>query len=151
MSWLIIMWSTFCTSSLLLFSSTTSSGFHPSFTIDNMEKCEHTFEKWINESLKAKDFLFEIKTVSYSLVNYFLVLVIWLQTGPACLCIWNISISTQLFLFLRITILQVLTVLEVCLCEPAMYKLNILGGENLNIINECGNHKKGGNQIFEIQ
>ena len=32
-------------SSLLLFSSTTSSGFHPIFTIDNMEKCEHTFEK----------------------------------------------------------------------------------------------------------
>ena len=46
-----------------------------------MEKCEHTFEKQISERLKAKDFLFEIKTVSYFLVNYFLVLGIWLHTG----------------------------------------------------------------------
>ena len=42
LSWLI-MWSTFFISFLLLFSSTTSSGFHPIFII--MENCEHTFEK----------------------------------------------------------------------------------------------------------
>ena len=92
MSWLIIMLSTFFISSLLLFSSTTSSGFHPIFTIDNRKKCEHTFEKQISERLKAKDFLFEVKTVSYSSDNYFLVLGIWLQTGHICWCIWNISL-----------------------------------------------------------
>ena len=48
MSWLIIIWSTFFISFLLLFSSTTSSGFCPIFTINNMEKCEHAFE---NESI----------------------------------------------------------------------------------------------------
>ena len=73
-SWLIIMWSTFFISFLLLFSSTTSSGFRPIFTLHNM------------------DFLFEIKIVSYSLVNYFLVLGIQLQTGRVCLCIWNINL-----------------------------------------------------------
>ena len=31
--------------------------------------------------LKSKDFLFKIKIISYSLVNYFLVLGIGLQTG----------------------------------------------------------------------
>ena len=93
MSWLIIMWSTFFISFLLLFSSTTSSGFRPIFTLHKIEKCEHTFE--ISERLKAKDFLFQIKIVSYSLVNYFLVLGIHLQIGCVCFCIWNIS----LFLF----------------------------------------------------
>ena len=33
--------------------------------------------------LKTKDFLFKIKIISYSLVNYFLVLGIGLQTGYA--------------------------------------------------------------------
>ena len=81
MSWLIIIWSTFFISFLLPFSSTTSSVFCRISIIHNMEKCEHTFEKSISETLKAKDFLFEIKIVSYSLVNYFLVLGIRLQTG----------------------------------------------------------------------
>ena len=40
--------------------------------------------------LKAKDTLFEIKRVSF--VNYFLVLVIRLQTGRVCLCNCNISV-----------------------------------------------------------
>ena len=43
--WLIIIWSTYFISSLLLFSSRTSSGFHPIFTTDNLVKCEHIFEK----------------------------------------------------------------------------------------------------------
>ena len=71
-------------SSLLLYSSTISSGFHPIFTIDNMEKCEHTVK---SKLVEGKDFYFETKTVSYSLVNYFLVLRIRLQTGNLCLCI----------------------------------------------------------------
>ena len=31
-----------------------------------MKKCGHTFKKQISERLKAKDFLFEVKTVPYS-------------------------------------------------------------------------------------
>ena len=82
----------FFISILLLFSSTTSADFHPIFTIHNMEKCEHTFEKHTSERLKTNDFPFEIKTVTYSLVNYFLVLGIWLQTGHVYLRIWYISL-----------------------------------------------------------
>ena len=68
--------------------SSTSSGFHPVFTIHIMEK----YEKWISGRLKAKDFLFDIKIVFYSLVNYFLLLGIQLQTWHVYLCIWNISL-----------------------------------------------------------
>ena len=46
MSWLIIIWSTFFISFLLLFSSTTSSGFCPIFTINNMEKWAYLWEEW---------------------------------------------------------------------------------------------------------
>ena len=37
-----------------------------------------------------------------------------------------------------------LSVLVVSLCKPVIHKLKILGGGNLNIINQWGNHKKGG-------
>ena len=37
------------------------------------------------------------------------------------------------------------------MCKPVICKLKILGGGNLNIINLWGNHKKRGNQIFEVQ
>ena len=145
MSWLIIVWFTFFISFLLLFSSTTSSGFRPIFTIHNMEKCEHTVEKWICEGLKAKDFLFEIKIVSYSLVNYFLVLGIRLQTGRVCLCIWNIS-----FLLLRYFFPENHNSLSAYRVRgPAINQLYIswtfwVEG-NFNIINQRGKpQKKGG-------
>ena len=61
-------------------------------------------------------------------------------------------VSTLLFLFLRITTLQVLTVLEVRLCKPAEYKLKkkfiFFGGGgggaggDLNIINQFGEAQK---------
>ena len=89
MPWLTIMWFTIFIYFLPLFISTTSSGFHLIFTIQNMDKCEDTFEKQISERLKDKEFMFEIKTVSYSLVNFFLVLGIRLNPGRVCLCIWN--------------------------------------------------------------
>ena len=42
--------------------------------------------------------------------------------------------------------------LVVSLCKPVIYKLKILGGGNLNIINQWGNHKKGGvDQILKFQ
>ena len=89
--------------------------------------------------LKTKDFLFKIKIISYSLVNYFLVLGIGLQTGYVFFMYLKYKFaSTQLFLFLRITTLQVFTVLEVCLGKPAIYNLKMLGG---------GNHKKGGTKF----
>ena len=38
--------------------------------------------------------------------------------------------------------------LEVSLWKPAIYKLKILGGGNLNIINQCGEpQKKGGGGV----
>ena len=41
--------------------------------------------------------------------------------------------------------------LEVRSCNPAMYKLKILSGGNLNIINQWWKLQKGGNQIFKVQ
>ena len=35
------------------------------------------------------------------------------------------------------------------LCQTVIHKLKVLGGRNLNIINHCGNHKKG-EPNFEI-
>ena len=43
------------------------------------------------------------------------------------------------------------TVLEVRSCNPDMYKLKILSGGNLNIINQWWKPQKGGNQIFKVQ
>ena len=51
---------------LIALSSIVSAGSHPIFAID---RCKN-----VSIRLKAKDFLFEVKTVSYSLVGYFLVL-----------------------------------------------------------------------------
>ena len=56
------------------------------FYIDSMQKCEHQV------TVKVKEFFFEVKTVSYSLVSYFLLLCTWLWTECVCLCIWNISL-----------------------------------------------------------
>ena len=43
-----------------------------------------------------------------------------------------------------------LTVLEVRLCKPTIYKLKSLGGGNLNITNQWGELQKEGNQVFKV-
>ena len=72
------------TLTLLPLSSIFSSGFHPIFTIDGMQKWEHRG--------KGKSFLFEVNRASYYIVSYFLKLGIWLWTECVCLCIPNIGL-----------------------------------------------------------
>ena len=38
--------------------------------------------------------------------------------------------------------------LVVSFCKPVVHKLKILGGENLNIMNQWGDHEKEGNQFW---
>ena len=40
--------------------------------------------------------------------------------------------------------------LEVHLCKPGRYKLKILGGGNLNIINQQGEPQKGGTKFLKF-
>ena len=76
---------------LIALSSIVSAGSHPIFAIG---RCKN-----VSLRLKAKDFLFEVKTVSYSLVSYFLVLGVWLWTECVCLCIWNVSLLLLVSVF----------------------------------------------------
>ena len=48
-------------------------------------------------------------------------------------------------------LLEVLTVLEFCLCKPTVYKLKILGGGKFDYYKSMGEPQKGGNQIFKLQ
>ena len=80
---------------LLPLSSIASLGFLHIFTIDSMQKCEH--------KVKGKDFLFEVKRVSYSLILYPEVgymIVYWICLFVYLKCKFA---STYLFLFLSIT------------------------------------------------
>ena len=43
-----------------------------------------------------------------------------------------------------------LPTLEVRLCKPAIYKLKVLGRGDLIIINQWGNHKKGGTKFLKF-
>ena len=109
---------------LLSLSSIASSGFHPIFTIDSMQKCEH--------KVKGKRFSFWSKE-SFLFLSYFLKLGIWLWTERVCLCISNISflLLTCLCSWVLLLITQVLNLLVVNLCEPFIHKLKILGGGKL--------------------
>ena len=44
-----------------------------------------------------------------------------------------------------------LTVLEVCLCKPAIHKLKIFSGEKFEYYKSMGEPQKGGNQILKVQ
>ena len=105
---------------LLPLSSVASSGFLPIVTIDSLQKCGH--------KVKGKDFLFEEKRVSYSLILY--PEVGYMNLNWMCLCIWNVSLLLLTFfcsLVLQV-ITQVLNVLVVSLCKPFVHKLKIFKG-----------------------
>ena len=102
--------------------------------------------------LKAKDFLYEVKRVSYSLVSYFLKLGIWLWPECVCLCIWNISLVLLACFCLWVLQLttQVLHLLVVSLCRPVIHKLKPLGRGNWNILNQWAEATKRGEPNFKI-
>ena len=130
---------------LLPLTSKASSGFHPIFTIDSMQK--------MSIGLKAKYFLLEVKRVSYSLASYFLKLGIWLWIECVCLCILNISLLllTCFCSWVLQLIAQVLNVLMVSLCKPVMHKLKILVGGKLEYYKSIGGTgKRGRESNFEI-
>ena len=130
---------------LLPLTSKASSGFHPIFTIDSMQK--------MSIRLKAKYFLLEVKRVCYSLASYFLNLGIWLWIECVCLCIWNISLLllTCFCSWVLQLIAQVLNVLMVSLCKPVMHKLKILVGGKLEYCKSIGGTTKRGRESnFEI-
>ena len=95
---------------------------------------------------KAKDFLFEVNRVFYSLVSYFLKLGIWLWAECACFCTWNISLL-QLTCFsswaLQL-ITQGLNMLVVSLCKAVIHKLSILAGGKLDCYKSMGGTTKKG-------
>ena len=102
--------------------------------------------------LKAKDFLYEVKRVSYSLVSYFLKLGIWLWPECVCLCIWNISLVLLACFCLWVLQLttQVLHMLVVSLCRPVIHKLKPLSRGNWNILNQWAEATKRGEPNFKI-
>ena len=130
---------------LLSLSSTASSGFHPIFTIDSMQKCEH--------KVKGKRFSFWSKE-SFLFLSYFQKLGIWLWTECVCLCISNISLllltCSSSWVLLLIT--QVLNLLVVNLCKPVIHKLKILGGGKIEYCESMEkNHKKVWDKILKYQ
>ena len=130
---------------LLPLSIIESSGFHPIFTRDSIQKCEHR--------LNTKDFLFELTRVSYSVVSYILKLGIWLWTECVCLCIWSISLRslTCFCSWVLQLITRVFNVLVFSLCKPVIHKVKILGGGKLEYYKSMGGPQKGGGQILKFQ
>ena len=110
---------------LLLLSSIASSGFHPFFTIDSMQKCEHKV-KGKKFSVWSKRDSYSLLAISWSCVNYCeLNAFVYLKYrfASTCLCFWVSQFITQ-----------ALNLLMVSLGKPVIHKLKLLGGVNLNII-----------------
>ena len=104
--------------------------------------------------LKSKDFLFKIKIVSYSLVNYFLVLGIGLQTGYVFLCFWNISLLLlSYFCYWELQLFRCLQCYRFVCANQLYVTWSFLWGNHkkgwTKFLKLSGGKQKGKNMIFD--